>query len=122
MDQAKILKTIGHPTRIRLLALLLAHELCVCELEEILNIRQANISKHLFKLKSEGLVLVRREKQRAFYFVSDRFKQERLLNEYIQSIVEEDALLQEDYARFIAHEKVKDQNVYVCNIFKEEKA
>ncbi len=54
-------KALGEPTRLRIVRLLAQKELCVCELEEILNISQPRISQHLKVLKQARLVKERRE-------------------------------------------------------------
>jgi ArsR family transcriptional regulator len=57
-------KALGEPTRLKILRLLAAQELCVCELEEILDMSQPRVSQHLKVLKQAGLVKERREAQR----------------------------------------------------------
>jgi len=59
-----IFKALGEPTRLRIVRLLAEKELCVCELEEIMNMSQPRISQHLKVLKQAGLVKERREAQR----------------------------------------------------------
>jgi ArsR family transcriptional regulator len=100
--------------------LLLENELCVCELEEILFLKQVNISKNLSSLKEAGIVDVRRYKQRAFYFINDLFLESKHLVQHIKDLRLQEPVLQKDYQEFIKHEEVKDQNVYVCNIFRDE--
>ncbi len=120
MNGLKYLKTISNETKLRLVSLLIENELCVCEMEEILNIRQVNISKNLNSLKDAGIVDVRREKQRAFYFLSEEFlSNDHLINHFRDLKMKEEQLIQ-DYQMFLKHEEVKDQNVYVCNVFRNE--
>lgn len=59
-----ILKALGEPTRLRIVRLLAERELCVCELEEIMDMSQPRISQHLKVLKQAGLIKERREAQR----------------------------------------------------------
>ena len=59
-----LFKALGEPTRLQILRLLAEQELCVCDLEEILQISQPRISQHLKVLKQAGLVRERREAQR----------------------------------------------------------
>ena len=51
MKSITFLKSISNETKLRLVSLLIENELCVCEFEEITNIRQVNISKNLISLK-----------------------------------------------------------------------
>jgi ArsR family transcriptional regulator, arsenate/arsenite/antimonite-responsive transcriptional repressor len=48
-------------TRLRILFLLAARELCVCELVEVLQMPQGKVSRHLLALRKAGLVRPRRE-------------------------------------------------------------
>lgn len=56
-----LMKTLADPTRMKILKLLLAAELCVCELKAVLGISQPAVSQHLAKLKAAGLVKERKE-------------------------------------------------------------
>ncbi|NLJ71649.1 MAG: winged helix-turn-helix transcriptional regulator, partial [Syntrophomonadaceae bacterium] len=40
-------KAIGEPTRLKILRLLVEQELCVCDIEEVLQISQPRVSQHL---------------------------------------------------------------------------
>lgn len=120
MNSVVFLKSISNETKLRLVSLLLDNQLCVCELEEITNIKQANISKNLISLKDANIVSVKREKQRAFYFLSDTFKSQTHLLSHINELREIEQILKEDYKRFLLHEETKDNTVYVCNIFRNE--
>jgi len=120
MNGLKYLKTISNETKLRLVSMLIENELCVCEMEEILNIRQANISKNLNSLKDAGIVGARREKQRAFYFLTEDFTgNEHLINHFKDLKMNEPRLIK-DHEIFMKHEEVKDRNVYVCNVFRNE--
>lgn len=59
-----LFKALGESTRLQILRLLAEQELCVCDLEEILQISQPRVSQHLKVLKQAGLVRERREAQR----------------------------------------------------------
>ncbi len=64
---AETLKLLADRTRLSILALLKERELCVCEIVEILETTQPNISQHLRKLKSAGLVSEARRGQWVYY-------------------------------------------------------
>ncbi|MFK5883548.1 MAG: metalloregulator ArsR/SmtB family transcription factor [Candidatus Izemoplasma sp.] len=116
----KILKAISNNTKLRLMSLLINNELCVCEFEDILEVRQVNISKNLISLKDAGIVGVRREKQRGFYYLTESFLENKLLVEHISLLKNKEEILKIDYELFLAHEEIKDQNIYVCNTYKKE--
>jgi DNA-binding transcriptional ArsR family regulator len=72
-ERAAILGLIGHPTRLRLFYLLdQLHEVCVCDLAEILGVTQSAVSQHLAKFKAYGIVASRRDAQTLFYRLADR--------------------------------------------------
>lgn len=50
------LKALGHPVRLRILALLREGELCVCEVAEVLRLAPSTVSEHLTGLRRTGLV------------------------------------------------------------------
>jgi len=56
-----VFKALGDQTRLRILGLLAAGEVCVCEIHESLRIPQPTASRHLAYLKRAGLVTGRRE-------------------------------------------------------------
>lgn len=62
-----VLKTLADPTRLKLLKLILAEELCVCEIQELLQISQPAVSQHIAKLKTAGLVNERRAGMWTYY-------------------------------------------------------
>ena len=64
------LKTISDETRLRILALLSAKELCVCEMCYILDESQPKISRHLAKLRDMGLVQDKRQGQWILYYMN----------------------------------------------------
>jgi len=69
--QAEVLRALGHPVRLEILELLRGGELCVCEMEPALGLRQPNISQHLAALRSADLVATRRGSVRVMYRIVD---------------------------------------------------
>ncbi len=69
--QAEVLRALGHQVRLEILELLRDGEICVCEMEPALRLRQPNISQHLAALRAAGLVATRRDGVRAMYRVVD---------------------------------------------------
>ncbi len=56
-ELAVLAKAVGHPTRVRILRLLLAREACFCgEIVDQLPLAQATVSQHLKVLKEAGLI------------------------------------------------------------------
>ena len=67
MSLVQIYQCLCDPTRLRILNLLTAGELCVCHFQEILGEPQVKISKHLAYLRSRGLVESRKEANWVIY-------------------------------------------------------
>lgn len=60
-EYERVMKSAADPTRVRILKLLEGGEMCVCQIIAVLELNQSTISKHLFLLKTSGLVRERRE-------------------------------------------------------------
>src|SRR5579864_5232308 len=67
----ELFQLIGEPTRVRLMALLEAHELTVAEIVAVTQLAQSSVSTHLGKLREAGLVRDRKAGASTFYAVND---------------------------------------------------
>ena len=63
----QLFKGLADQTRLRILNLLIHGELCVCDIQYVLQSSQPNVSRHLIYLKNSGLVLDLREGSRMYY-------------------------------------------------------
>ena len=68
---AEIFKVLGDPTRIKLLALLSASEMCVCDIADALGMKQSAISHQLRVLRGARLVKFRKDGKEAWYSLDD---------------------------------------------------
>lgn len=66
-DLDMVFKGFADPTRIRILSVLAAGELCVCDIVDILRLPQPAVSRHLAYLRRMGLVDATREWKFAHY-------------------------------------------------------
>jgi ArsR family transcriptional regulator, arsenate/arsenite/antimonite-responsive transcriptional repressor len=57
----QVFKALGDPTRVRILGLLAAGEICVCHIHESLRLPQPLVSRHLAYLRRAGLVETRKD-------------------------------------------------------------
>jgi ArsR family transcriptional regulator len=71
ISQARLLKALADPTRLRILSLLSRHEgeVCVFEIVESFTLEQPTISHHLRILRDAGLVDCRKKGLWAYYYV-----------------------------------------------------
>jgi DNA-binding transcriptional ArsR family regulator len=56
-----VLKALGHPVRLRIVAMLRGGELCVCQMTAVLGLAASTVSAHLTDLKRAGLVEDRKD-------------------------------------------------------------
>ena len=93
-------KALSDANRLRILNLLLHGELCVCDIQFVLESSQPNVSRHLAYLKGSGLVLDRRDGLRIFYRLADpKHGTKKRLFEFLQDAYKSEEQLQEDTAR-----------------------
>jgi ArsR family transcriptional regulator len=68
---ALLAKALGHPARVRIMRLLLAHDACYCgQLVDELQLAQATVSQHLKVLKDAGFIVGEIEGLRTCYCAS----------------------------------------------------
>ncbi len=85
----KIFKALSDETRLRMLKLLLsADELCVFEIEEILNIRQPRVSRNIQILHDQNLVVCRKAGLKSLYSIN-RDKNNRVVSKIVNFLAEE---------------------------------
>lgn len=70
MELIQILKAINDETRLRVLNLLMKSELCVGEIEYLLNSNQSNLSRHLSNMKNATLITYEKKAQWIFYSIN----------------------------------------------------
>ena len=71
-DQVSLFfKVFGDSTRIKIIWALNQHELCVCDIANILNMTKSAVSHQLGTLRRAKLVTCRREGKTVFYKLSD---------------------------------------------------
>ena len=63
-------KALADPTRLRLIAALRQHELCVCELCDALETTQSTLSTHLTLLRAAGIAKTRKHGKWIYYRLS----------------------------------------------------
>ncbi|MCR2803603.1 ArsR/SmtB family transcription factor [Paenibacillus soyae] len=80
---AETLKLLSDKTRLTILALLKERDMCVCDIVDILETTQPNVSQHLRKLKLGGLVNESRRSQWIYYSLNKESKP------YLQAVLEQ---------------------------------
>ena len=70
-NEARLFKALADETRLRILALLLEGELCVCEIMAALDLPQSTVSRHLAYLRNSGWVKDRRQGVWMYYSLNE---------------------------------------------------
>lgn len=65
--RAKVIKAMGHPTRLFIVDELSRQERCVCELTEMIGADVSTVSKHLTVLRNAGIVQDEKRGTMVFY-------------------------------------------------------
>jgi len=100
MDVEQVFKALADANRLRIVNLLLHGELCVCDIQYVLENSQPNVSRHLSYLKNSGIVLDRRDGYRVFYRIANpRESNRRLLFDFLRQIFKYEDRLDQDTKR-----------------------
>lgn len=98
MKLIKKLKALGDETRLRILNILRYGPLCVCEIEDILQITQSNASRHLSKLMNADLVTYYKEAKYVYYKLDEETLREfSFIKELLSNELEKEEILKQDY-------------------------
>ncbi len=69
--KSEFFKALTHPTRLLIISNLLEEEQCVGSIENLLGLKQANVSQHLNILKKEGIVDYEIRGSKRCYYIID---------------------------------------------------
>jgi arsenate reductase/ArsR family transcriptional regulator len=100
-DYEVVMKAVADPTRVRILKILEGGEMCVCQVIAILSLGQSTVSKHLFLLRSAGLIKDRQDWKWVHYSLdrkSDSPYAARMLRN-LRSWMNEDPVIAKDRER-----------------------
>ena len=113
-----IFKALGDDNRLRILNLLSLEELCVCEIEVMLDLTQSNVSRHLAKLRSAGVINSYKDGQWMHYKISDDFKNEHaLLVDYLMQMFGQIPVYDQDKNRYEAY----DKSTFTCQTIRADR-
>jgi len=92
MNVEQVFKALADANRLRIVNLLLHGELCVCDIQYVLENSQPNISRHLAYLKNSGMVVDRRD-------VNPKASSRKLLFDFLRQIFKDEEQLEQDTRR-----------------------
>lgn len=70
-DVARLFKALSDPTRVRIISVLIDHELCVHSIVEVLGMTQSAVSHQLQTLRAQRIVRARRAGKHIYYTLAD---------------------------------------------------
>ncbi|SEF64804.1 ArsR family transcriptional regulator [Caloramator fervidus] len=101
MELINILKALSDETRLRILNLLKYGELCVCEIEKLLNLTQSNASRHLMVLNKSGIITRTKRQQYVYYSLNEITIKKYSILKSIFEDMENVQTLKEEYQRLL---------------------
>lgn len=118
MALIQMLKALSDETRLRILNLLWRGELCVCELEMLLDINQSNASRHLNRLANAKIIDSDKRAQYVFYKIN-----EDTLNEYsfIKELLDNELIKLEIYKQDLKRLNKYRESGLSCDDLKDRK-
>ena len=106
-DLEKIFKALSDKNRLRIVNMLAAKSLCVCEINAVLPLSQSTVSGHLRVLKEAGLVADTKDGLWVEYRLNRKHPQAGVFLEFIEKAVAEDgSLLRERERALVIDRKV----------------
>ena len=106
-----LFKVLSDETRLRILALLYNKELCVCQLQGILEEEsQPKISKHLAKLRDMGFVKDERKEKFIYYYLNNN----QMLKDILKIIIDnsnEYEVIKDDLGRLKYADEIKERKM-----------
>lgn len=95
---SQIFKACSDESRVRILHLIFKNkEMCISDIEHILEFTQTKTSRHLIYLKNSGILNTRKQDQWVFYYLKDEVYE--IISQIFQFLNKDQVL-------------IKDQNVY----------
>ncbi len=70
-DLIDVIKALGQENRLRILNLLNQQKLCVCEMQNIMDENQSNISRHLNVLKNADIISSEKDALWIYYYLNE---------------------------------------------------
>lgn len=95
---SQIFKACSDESRLRILHLIYRNkEMCISDLEQILDFTQTKTSRHLIYLKNSGILTTRKHDQWVFYNLKDEVYE--IINQIFQ-FLHKDQVLKNDYQAY----------------------
>lgn len=118
LELVQMIKALGDENRLRILSILRYGPLCVCEIEEILEISQSNASRHLNKLMNAKLVTYYREAKYVYYKLNEETLEAHLfIKDLLDNELDKTNKLRNDFVKAYTHKS----NGLCCELIEKNK-
>lgn len=113
---SQIFKACSDESRLRILHLIFKNkEMCISDLEQILDFTQTKTSRHLIYLKNSGILNIRKQDQWVFYYLKEEVYD---ITSQIFQFLQKDQILKNDFEiyrtmlsnRALAQHKLQTKN------------
>lgn len=98
---AGFFKALADPNRLRIVNILSHRNVCVCDLQSILDLSQPFISRHLAYLRRAGLVQDRRDGPRVCYSLATKTPLARALHSFLREALADSPIFQADLKKLV---------------------
>jgi len=106
MELVHIMKALSDETRMRIINLLSKGELCVCEIEYLLDINQSNASRHLNKLTTAKIITYEKRALYVYYKINREILEKySFINELISDGFKNESRFENDIADLAEYKK-----------------
>jgi ArsR family transcriptional regulator len=76
LSLVRVFRALGHPARVRIMAMLRTGELCACQITAVLDLAPSTVSAHLSDLRRAGLIAERKDGRWIYYRLATQDVQE----------------------------------------------
>lgn len=119
MELIQVIKALSDETRLRILNLLQNRELCVCELETLLDINQSNASRHLNRLVNARIISFDKKAQYVYYKINEDALKE---FDFITKILDDELMKVEKCRQDLDRLEEYQKSSLTCDDLKDGKA
>ena len=103
----RLLKALAYKNRLRIIKLLEARKMCVCELAFVIGITQPSISKHLKKLSAAGITDYEQDRFWTNYYLRQDNEPLKVLLSCLKKHLKTDAIVKKDRKKLKRADRTK---------------
>jgi ArsR family transcriptional regulator len=101
LERVNAYKALGHPVRLRIVAMLRGGELCACQITAVLKLAGSTVSAHMTELKRAGLIEDRKQGRWVIFRHAEDEASRALIADALSSVAQDPRI--EADARIVKH-------------------